>query len=351
MRVSMEKESFLKISFKGFFKAFFSVLGVFAALIPVILIFSTSSEVAVKRTHIITICSDHLGQKDILPSTSKVILKINIHGVIGTNETLTTSRIHSLLVDSRLGLLKNDRIKAILLHIDTPGGTSDDSDGIYRLVKEYKEQYKIPVYAYVDGYCASGGMYIACSADKIYSTPTSIIGSVGTLMGPLFNVSDTLEKIGVVSKTLTRGLDKDVMNPFRKWKENEDQDIQPILDYYYQLFVKIVSTSRPKLTEDLLINTYGAHIFDAPKAFELGYTDGADYSYQKILKELSEIAIGKNESYQVIELKQKSVWLKDFFNASTQFLSGKTIEEILFPSKKSHALFFYLCPELAQGRF
>ena len=67
-----------------------------------------------------------------------------------------------------------------------PGGAADDSVGIYRALCEYKKKYNVPIYAFVDGLCASGGMYIACAADKIYATPSSVIGSVGVIMGPLF---------------------------------------------------------------------------------------------------------------------------------------------------------------------
>lgn len=65
-----------------------------------------------------------------------------------------------------------------LVYINTPGGTVVDADGIYRALLEYKTKYDVPIYAYIDGLCASGGMYVALAADKIFASDVSLIGSV-----------------------------------------------------------------------------------------------------------------------------------------------------------------------------
>src|SRR5690606_22323692 len=115
-------------------------------------------------------------------------LQINVHGVIGDAKSgIDTKMAQNILLDSRTGDFKNERGKGILLHMNTPGGTVVDSDNIYRMLKTYKERYKVPVFAFVDGLCASGGMYISCAADKVYAGPASIIGSVGVIIGPFFN--------------------------------------------------------------------------------------------------------------------------------------------------------------------
>ena len=161
-----------------------------------------------------------------MASTAPVILQINVHGVIGDPKTLDTHTIENILIESRTGDLKDNRVKAILLHMNTPGGTVVDSDNIYRLVKEYKERYKVPVFAYIDGLCASGGMYVSCAADQVFAGHSSIIGSVGVIIGPFFNLFDTLTKIGMKMETITQGLDKDMMTPFRPWKEDEDASFE-----------------------------------------------------------------------------------------------------------------------------
>jgi signal peptide peptidase SppA len=240
--------------------------------------------------------------------------------VIGVGD-LTSWEIRKLLLDSREDFLRGDRVKAILLHMDTPGGASTDSDDIYVALMQYKTKYNVPIYVYVDGMCASGGMYIACAADKIFASPSSVIGSVGVRMGPIFNVSETMTKVGVSSLTLTEGKDKDALNPFRPWRPNEDADIRDVMASLYDRFVSIVTTARPTITQEKLVNDYGAHIFIAKKAEELGYIDMADTTYGKALSELTQAAQLGQAKYQVVQLVPQ----RNIFNALTQSMSPHKI--------------------------
>ena len=117
-------------------------------------------------------------------------------GSIGVNTEIAESKrstaqahdaVRAQLIDTIDGEINKDQVKGLLLAINSPGGTVDDSDGIYRLVQEYKSRLKIPVYAYVDGMCASGGMYIACAADKVYASDASLVGHVGVILRTIFN--------------------------------------------------------------------------------------------------------------------------------------------------------------------
>ncbi len=187
-------------SIKSFFVTLFAVFGFGFGLIPLILLLSSLSnleeDLQVKTSYTPTIVANANDSRKVLSNDSPVIFKLDIDGVIGT-ESLNTKSIVQQLIESREGQLKDGRVKGILLHINSPGGTVTDSNGIYTALKEYKKRYNVPVYAYVDGMCASGGMYIACAADKIYATDVSVIGSVGVMMTPFFNVTQLMEKIGV----------------------------------------------------------------------------------------------------------------------------------------------------------
>ena len=246
------------------------------------------------------ICPDAQGERALLPGSSPAILRIDIHGVIGMGD-LTADKIEEILLDSREDFLANNRVKAILLHIDTPGGAATDADDIYRMLLDYKEKYKTPIYAYVDGMCASGGMYVASAADKIYATDSSVIGSVGVLLGPNFNFSDLMTKIGVASKTFTEGKDKDMLNPFRPWVPGEDKSIQDAIAAMYQRFVSVVSMARPMLTKEKLVQDYGAHVYIAEEAARLGYIDVPSSDYSHAVSALAEAAEMKDK-YQVVAL-------------------------------------------------
>jgi signal peptide peptidase SppA len=237
---------------------------------------------------------------------------------------LDSESIEHVLLDSRSGNFKDNRIKGILLHMNTPGGTVVDSDNIYRMLKTYKERYKVPVFAYIDGLCASGGMYISCAADQVFAGPASIIGSVGVIIGPFFNVVDTMKKMGIISKTITAGLDKDMMTPFRPWKADEDSSLKAVTDYFYQQFVDIVAASRPRLDKTKLINEYGAKIFDPVTAQHLGYVDFADASRDDALVALlKEANVDASKTYQVVQLEPKSEWLSSLLNSKSPLFTGK----------------------------
>lgn len=153
---------------------------------------NTSTQTEPTNNFTVEVLADADGKRKSL-SSEPVILRINLNGVIGL-DGLEQEHIRNLLIESREGLLENDLVKGVLLYMQTPGGTVMDADGIYRAIKAYKAQYKVPVYAYVDGMCASGGMYISAAADKVLASDVSMIGSIGVIAPSILNVSQLLEK-------------------------------------------------------------------------------------------------------------------------------------------------------------
>ena len=323
------QESIFISCLRSFFKSFFSIIGIFFAFIPIVIILGfllTGKETTTMKSTV-QILPDLNGNAEMLREKDPVILQLDIHGIIGMGEN-KTEIIENFLLESRKTIFKKDRVKAILLNVNTRGGSIFDSDGIYNAFLAYKKKYKIPIYAFVDGINASGGVYITSAADKIYATPVSIIGSVGVLMGPFLNITKTLEKIGVEALTLTDGKNKDAMNPLRPWKPNESEHFQKIGDFYYQRFVDIVAKSRPKLSKEKLITTYGAEIFVAPDAEKYGYIDDGNSNYKDALRALLKAAnIDENTSYQVIRLKPRRKFLEEIFESSSLF-KGKIKHEI-----------------------
>ncbi len=322
--MTFPRESIFFSSVRAFFKAFFTLLGIFFAIIPIVFFINLfSSDQQPSEPHSITLLPNVDGKDDLLPPTVPVILRIDIHGIIG-KATLTAEEIESQLLDAQKGPLKEGRIKGILLHIDSPGGTSTDSDTIYRQVMAYKEKYHLPVHAYVDGLCASGGMYIAAAADYISSSPVSIIGSVGVLSGPYVNFSDLLKKWEIKTLTLSEGKDKDMMNPTRPWTVGEEEPLKKIQKYLYERFVSIVCLGRPLLDREKLIQEYGAHVFDPQSAQNRGFIDEANISYEKALSHLLQTAkIDETQGYQVVALYPKFSFLKDFLQVPLNLFQGK----------------------------
>ncbi len=318
------RESIIVSAVRTFCKAFAAIIGILIGIILiffVLMMFSSPNIYPPKSALVIS--PDAHGNRALLPHTSPVILKLDITGVIGTGD-LTGEKFQNSLFDSREGMLATDRVKAILLYINTPGGTVDDADEMYRALLTYKQKYQVPIYAYVDGMCASGGMYIASAADKIYASTTSIIGSVGVILGPTFNFSGLMDKYGVQSLTITQGKDKDMLNPFRPWQPGEDTSLRNITADLYERFVSIVTIARPNLDRDKLINDYGAQIYVAKRAEMLGYIDVADSDYDTAVAELAkEAKIPDNQMYQVMTIEPVHPFLADLVQGKFSLLTGK----------------------------
>jgi len=325
--MQVTRESVFLSTLRSFCSSLAAMLGILIGLVLVGIVFlmlSKPSLVSDKTTMIIA--ADAEGNRTMLPPTAPAILRINIHGPIGTRD-LNSKLIQAQLLDSREGALRKDRVKGILLHINSPGGTVTDSNNIYMALMHYKEKYKVPVYAYVDGMCASGAMYIACSADKIYSNPSGVIGSVGVIMGPNFNFYSLMERFGVKQLTLTEGKDKDMLSPYRQWKGDEAAPLRDIIAYDYQRFTDIVANARPRIDKNKLKTVYGAQVFDPVTAAEHGYVDDGNATYNSSLTALVKEAAIDGE-YQVVELKVPHPILSDLIEGKSALFSGKLQHEI-----------------------
>lgn len=330
------QESIIKSILRSFLKGVFSILGI---LITILIALSIIGAFAKQDIRDISydILPDLDGNKKPLPHTSPAILQIEIDGMIGARN-LTQNEITTILLESRKNLLKENRVKAILIKLKTPGGDANDSDAIYRAIMDYKKRYNTPVFAYVDGLCASGGCYISAAADKIYASPTSIIGSIGVRLGPFFNVKEALEKIGVTSRTLTDGKNKDILNPFRTWRDDEDEQMKKIGNHVYLRFVNIFSAARPRLTKKALIEVHGANIYDSQDAEKFGYIDNGDASYRKTLEDLLKKANIK-KPYQVVRIHPKKKWLSEIMYDNS-LLRGKIEHSIKIDGMENNKSYF-----------
>jgi protease-4 len=300
---------------RAFFGALFGLLGVFVGILVVVIILATlvfSGTREVKVTGKYTVLPDADGKRKELTHTSPLILNVNINGIIGS-KLLDADLVRDQLERSQQGMFGDGRIRGVLLSINSPGGGVFASDAIYRLIKLYREHYRVPVYAYVDGLCASGGFYIACAANKVYASEVSVIGSVGVLSNH-FNFSDTLEKVGAKSLLISRGAEKAPLNPWVPWKEGADKEAQRLIENFYTLFVDIVTTNRPEIKRETLVEEYGARVYPAQEALKKGYIDGLAESREHILQVLVQDVGLDGQFYQVVEM-QKRTWIDQLFEA------------------------------------
>lgn len=340
-------QSILSSIIRSFCTALFAVIGIGIGVVILLVFFAalfskgTTKDITAKYS--VEVLAGPNGTREALSDSQPLILQVDISGPIGMGD-MNGASIRELLVESREGQLKNNRVKGVLLNMNTPGGTVISADDIYRALKEYKREFNVPIYAYVDGLCASGGVYVTCVADKIYSPDSSLIGSVGVL-AQFFNVTDLLEKIGVKALALTEGNFKDDMNPFHSWTKEEQDRIAALVKFYYGQFVDLVVSTRKGISKEALVSEYGAQVFPAPTALKHGYIDVSGVEKGAAVRDLAKAAgIADNTPYQVVSLKQKK-WLSGFLEAKSILFTGKCTHQLELPGVHSFDpanQFFYL---------
>jgi protease IV len=166
-------------------------------------------------------------------------------------------------------LEENQRVRAVVLDIDSPGGSVTGSDYLYLAVKSLAS--KKPVVAFIRGVGASGAYLISCPAAKIVAIPSSIIGSIGVLsMRPL--LYEALDRIGVAVNVTKSDKFKDMGSMFREPTEEELAKEQQLIDELYDQFVDAVAEGR-KMPRETVRAIATGEIFTGVKAKELGLVD------------------------------------------------------------------------------
>lgn len=148
------------------------------------------------------------------------------------------------------------RVKAVVLRMNTPGGTVTSSAMMYHEILAFRRKTHLPVIASMMDVCASGGYYVSCAADYQMAYPTTITGSIGVIV-QLFNFHRTLRYLGVQAPVFVSGPNKDTASPFHAMTPENKKIIQGFVTQFYARFLNIVKKSHlevsarnwPKLTD------------------------------------------------------------------------------------------------------
>jgi signal peptide peptidase SppA len=175
----------------------------------------------------------------------------------------------SVLKDLRKALT-NDKIKAILLRINSPGGTVPTSQELYQAVLDLKKKGK-PVVVSMGDVAASGGYYVACAADKVVANPGTLTGSIGVIIN-LVNFKGLADKIGVLPAVIKSGEFKDIASPYRPMTPAEHDILQALIMDSYDQFTTAVSEGR-KLPIETVKKIADGRIYSGRQALKLGLVD------------------------------------------------------------------------------
>jgi protease-4 len=214
-------------------------------------------------------------------------------------------------------------VAAVIVYIDSPGGSVTYTQEIFDELVKLKEQDKV-VTAYMSAIAASGGYYVACSADEIYASPGTLTGSIGVIF-TITNIEGLLGKIGLETKVIKSGKYKDIGSPTREMTPEEEALLGDIIDDVYYQFLDTVVDAREDNVRKILVaeGNENPSRYDIRK-YVLGYADGRIFSgrqakkygfvdelcnFQTAIDKTAELAGIKGKPTVVrIKVEKPSVW-------------------------------------------
>lgn len=234
---------------------------------------------AAPKIRVFSDSSDPYREHTLQGSEKPKILVIQANGKIDEGPTRGLLRDRPGMVPdivSQLRLAEKDSdIGAVILKINSPGGSVTASDVLYNELKSYKERTGVRMVAVLMGVAASGGYYIALPADRIVAHPTTVTGSVGVVfLQP--KVDGLMEKLGVGVDVSKSGLQKDMGSPFRPSTQEERRLLQALTDQLGQRFLDLMARHR-RISPEALAEIRTARIFLADAALKLGMVDRIGY--------------------------------------------------------------------------
>ncbi len=206
---------------------------------------------------------------DMKPSSDKYTGLVDLKGLIADGEEANAD----FLVSGLRAAFEAPGTQAVILRINSPGGSPVQSGYVYDEIKRLRGLYPDkPLYAVISDIGASGAYYIAAAADQIYADKASLVGSIGVVASG-FGFVDTLEKLGIERRLYTAGDNKGFLDPFSEEKPKEVEFWKGVLTSTHQQFISKVMEGRGdrlKVTDQ----TFSGLIWNGEQALEMGLIDG-----------------------------------------------------------------------------
>ena len=188
---------------------------------------------------------------------------VEMHGIIG-NQIRPAPYTRAFETIAR-----NKSYRALLLDIDSPGGSASASEALHRSIERVAETK--PVLAYVRGIGASGGYYLCCAASQVFTLPTALVGSIGVLyLRPV--LEQMLGRAGVEFSIFKGGKYKDMTGFWRSPTSDESERLQGLIDEIYENFVQVVVKGR-SMSEEAVRELATGEVITGQRAIEAGLVD------------------------------------------------------------------------------
>ncbi len=269
-----------------------------------------------------------LQEKTIGGAGADKLLVIDVSGIItedGSQGKSPFSRRpgHLALLKEELDLASKDKgVKAVILRINSPGGSVTVCDVMHHEIALFRAKNKnVPVIAELMDVAASGGYYIATASDRIAAHPTTVTGSLGVIAYSV-NASGLLDKIGLVNQSVKSGDKKDIGTPLRQMTQEERQILQSVIDAMYERFLTVITAGRPelaKLDRAELKKIADGRVYTAEQALKLKLIDRIGYMDDALALALD--AAGIKEA-KIITYSQPRAYRNNVYSMAEALDSG-----------------------------
>jgi protease-4 len=234
---------------------------------PVTFVVGTSAGDQALQTSVVEHDTKWRGDRVVIIDVSGLIINAHKPGLLQAGEN-PVSLLHEQLEKART----DTRVKAVILRLNTPGGTVTASDAMYRQVLRFRRRCGKPVVALMMDVAASGGYYLACATDEIVAYPSTITGSIGVIM-QTFSFKSAMSKIGITADAITSGANKDTGSPFTVLTPEKRAILQGLVDDFYHRFTEVVRAARPGIAPEDFERVTDGRIFSGNQAAKVGLVD------------------------------------------------------------------------------
>jgi len=263
------------------------------------------------------------GTRPVATGVGDAVAVIRLNGAISdapgdyfTTQGITPKRVADLLAQASA----DPDIKAVVVRVNSPGGSVVASDEIYHMLLDYEK----PIVFWMGEVAASGGYYISCGADHVFAHPDALTGSIGVI-SQFINAEELMDEIGVDAVVITSGPRKDMGSLFREMTEEEQAIWQEVIDEVYDSFVDLVAQARD-LPVETVRELADGRVYTGRQALELGLVDELGLVEDAIAK-AAELG-GIEGEPRVVELETMPTFLETLYGFQTRSMIP-TLEEIL----------------------
>ena len=170
--------------------------------------------------------------------------------------------------------VENDSVSALVLNINSPGGSPTESQRIYHALNDLREQYDIPIVSWIGDMGASGAYYIAAGTDAIYASPSSIVGSIGVISAS-FGFTDAMASLGVERRVYTSGENKAFLDPFLPENADTSEQFSAVIGSVHQQFIGDVIEGRGEALAGVAYDDvrFSGSVWSGEQAVDMGLVD------------------------------------------------------------------------------